>query len=617
MKILGISAFYHDSAIALLEGEHILFASQEERFSRIKHDSDFPKQSLSYVAKNFLENNFKNLDYIVFFDKPFLKFERLIETYLYYSPFKGYESFEKSIPIWIKEKLFQKDFIIKEISKIFNVNQSEVKKKLHFSEHHLSHAASAFFPSNFNSSAIITLDGVGEWATSTIGLGKENNISIINEINFPHSLGLIYSAFTYFLGFKVNSGEYKLMGLAPFGKPRFKNKIYENLIDVKEDGSYFLNQEFFNYSVGLTMTNSKFNDLFGIKKREPNDEIEQVHMDLASSIQEVLDEIIIKIARYTKELTGEKNLCLAGGVALNCVSNSKIIKEKIFENIWVQPASGDAGGSLGAALYFYYDVLGNPRNFINKNKKKRDTGEFMRGSFLGADYNDNQIKLFIDKYNIKYDRYSEKDLIKVVAKKINEGNSIGWFSGKSEFGPRALGARSILADPRPKTMQKNLNLKIKFRESFRPFAPTVLEEEHENWFSSEVKNEFMLFINKVLNSSRDNNLDGFDQMDKIQSPINSVTHVDLTARVQSINSKYNPRFYYLIKEFFDLTGVPILINTSFNVRGEPIVNNPEDAIKCFFGTNLDLLVLENYVIDKLEQKDNLFTYKYSTNFQKD
>ena len=616
MKILGISAFYHDSAIALLEGEHILFASQEERFSRIKHDSDFPKQSLSYVTRNFLENNFKNLDYIVFFDKPFLKFERLIETYLYYSPFKGYESFQKSIPIWIKEKLFQKDFIIKEISKIFNVNKSEVKKKLHFSEHHLSHAASAFFPSNFNSSAIITLDGVGEWATSTIGLGKENNISIIKEINFPHSLGLIYSAFTYFLGFKVNSGEYKLMGLAPFGKPRFKNRIYENLIEVKEDGSYFLNQEFFNYSVGLTMTNSKFNDLFGIKQREPNDEIEQVHMDLASSIQEVLDEIIIKIARYTKELTGEKNLCLAGGVALNCVSNSKIIKEKIFENIWVQPASGDAGGSLGAALYFYYDVLDNPRNFVNKNKK-RDTGEFMRGSFLGVDYNDNQIKLFIDKYNIKYDRYSEKDLIKVVAKKINEGNSIGWFSGKSEFGPRALGARSILADPRPKTMQKNLNLKIKFRESFRPFAPTVLVEEHENWFSSEVKNEFMLFINKVLNSSRDNDVDGFDQMDKIQSPINSVTHVDLTARVQSINSKYNPRFYYLIKEFFDLTGVPILINTSFNVRGEPIVNNPEDAIKCFFGTNLDLLVLENYVIDKLEQKDNLFTYKYSTNFQKD
>ena len=492
----------------------------------------------------------------------------------------------------IKEKLFQKDLIIKEISKVFNIKNSEVKKKLYFSEHHLSHAASAFFPTNFQSSAIVTLDGVGEWATSTIGLGKGNNISIIKEINYPHSLGLLYSAFTYFLGFKVNSGEYKLMGLAPFGKPIYKDKIYNNLIDVKEDGSFFLNQYFFNYSVGLTMTDSRFSDLFKIKKRESADKINQIHMDIASSIQEVLDEVVVKIVKFVKKITAEKNLCLAGGVALNCVSNSRVIKENIFENVWVQPASGDAGGSLGAALYFYYNILGKKRNIIN-----RKINDFMKGSFLGVNYSNNQIKQSIDKYRVKYINYEEKSLIKIIAKKISEGNSVGWFSGKAEFGPRALGARSIIADPRPKDMQKNLNLKIKFRESFRPFAPAVLEEEHEKWFSSEIKNEFMLFINKVLNSSKDNNdVNGFDQMYTIQSPIRSVTHVDLTARVQSVRKKFNSRFYFLIKEFFDITGVPILINTSFNVRGEPIVNSPEDALKCFLGTNLDILVLDHVII---------------------
>ncbi len=612
MKILGISAFYHDSSIALIEDEKIIFASQEERFSRKKHDKEFPKKSLEYLVSTFLKNKFKDLNYIVFFDKPFLKFERLLETYLYYSPLKGYDSFKQSIPIWIKEKLYQKDLIINEISKIFNVSKKEVKEKLHFSEHHLSHAASAFFPSKFEDAAIITLDGVGEWSTSTIGIGKKNKISIIKEMNFPHSLGLLYSAFTYFLGFKVNSGEYKLMGLAPFGNPRFKDLIYKNLIDVREDGSYFLNQEFFNYCVGLTMTNSKFSNLFGIQRRSPNDEIKEIHMDIAASIQQVLEEVVLKIVIYAKKITNSKNLCLAGGVALNCVSNFKISQKRIFDKIWVQPAAGDAGGSLGAALYFYYNILNAER------KSYLEGNDNMYGSFLGASYDQNSIEKILNKYEVKYKKYSDQDTLNQdIAKKLSEENSVGWFSGKAEFGPRALGSRSIIADPRPKNMQRKLNLKIKFRESFRPFAPSVLEDHHEKWFSSEIKNDYMLFINNVLNSRMDKNISGFKKLDNINSPVKSVTHVDLTARVQSVSKNFNKKFYNLIKEFHKLTGVPILINTSFNVRGEPIVNSPEDALKCFFGTNLDFLVLENYVVEKSVQKDNLMTYKYSISFEKD
>ena len=612
MKILGISAFYHDSSVSLIENEKILFASQEERFSRKKHDKEFPKRSLEYLSSKFLNNDFNDIDYIVFFDKPFLKFERLLETYLYYSPLKGYESFRKSIPIWIKEKLYQKDLILKEIAEIFKVSKKDVKKKLHFSEHHLSHAASAFFPSKFEESAIITLDGVGEWSTSTIGIGKKNKISILKEINFPHSLGLLYSAFTYFLGFKVNSGEYKLMGLAPFGKPKYKKIIYDNLIDVREDGSYFLDQNFFNYSVGLTMTNSKFDDLFGIQRRSPEEKIEKIHMDIAASIQEVLEEIVLKIANYTKKITNQKNLCLAGGVALNCVSNFKLVLAKIFENVWVQPAAGDAGGSLGAAFYFYYNILDKERTcHLSGNDN-------MTGSFLGASYDEKTIENILNDYGVQFNKYSDLNLLLGdIAKKIDNQNSVGWFNGRAEFGPRALGSRSIIADPRPKDMQKNLNLKIKFRESFRPFAPSILEDQHSEWFSSEVKNDYMLFINKVLNSDLSDQAIGFDKLNSVKSKIKSVTHVDQTARVQSVNKKFNTNFYNLINEFYKITGVPILINTSFNVRGEPIVNSPEDAIKCFFGTNLDILVLENFVVEKIAQKDNLMTYKYSVSFEKD
>tara|TARA_A100001011_G_C14315433_1_gene847751 strand:- start:3203 stop:5038 length:1836 start_codon:yes stop_codon:yes gene_type:complete len=611
MKILGISAFYHDSSVCLIEDENVVFASQEERFSRVKHDKNFPKKSLSFLFDKYLVNGLDDIDYFIFFDKPFLKFERLLETYVYYAPLNGFDSFKTSIPVWVKEKLFQKDLLIKEIAKIFNSTKKKISKKLFFSEHHLSHAASAFYPSNFSDAAIITMDGVGEWSTTTIGIGENNKIDILKEINFPHSLGLLYSAFTYFLGFKVNSGEYKVMGLAPYGEPIYKKKILENLVRSKDDGSYYLNQDFFNYSVGLTMTNKKFEKLFEIKRRKQEEEINQVHMDIASSVQSVLEHLVLKIIKYTKKITGKKNLCLAGGVALNCVSNFKLVKEKIFENIWVQPAAGDAGGSLGACYYFYYNILGNSRT-VNQQDK-------MKGSFLGASYSDEEIKKDIDFYKLKYLRLNnQSDFFQTIAKKISEGKSVGWFSGRSEFGPRALGSRSIIADPRPSEMQKKLNLKIKFRESFRPFAPSVLEEYQNEWFSSEIKNYYMLFINDVLNSKLLKNTNkGFQKLENIESKIKSVTHVDLTARVQTVCKKNNPKFYKLINEFYKITGIPIVINTSFNVRGEPIVNSPSDAIQCFLGTNLDFLVLEDYIIDKTEQNDYLIKSNHSISFDKD
>ena len=611
MKILGISAFYHDSSVALIENEQIIFAAHEERFSRVKHDKEFPKHSLKYMFREHLKNGFDEIDYIVFFDKPFLKFERLLETYLYYAPFKGFSSFRKSIPIWIKEKLFQKDLIINEISKIMNVDKKLIKSKLYFSEHHISHASSAFFPSPFEDAAIVTMDGVGEWSTTTIGVGEKNKLKILKEINFPHSLGLLYSAFTYFLGFKVNSGEYKVMGLAPYGEPIFKKKILEKLLIVREDGSYYLNQDYFNYSVGLTMTNKKFEKLFDIKARKSEEKLEKIHMDLAASVQAALEEIVIKIIKYTKKLTGKKNLCLAGGVGLNCVSNFKLIKENIFENIWVQPAAGDAGGSLGACFFLYYHILNKTRSIGNSDK--------MLGSYLGSKFNEKQILDELNFFKLKFRKETDKNKFNYdLAKKISDGNSIGWFSGRSEYGPRALGARSIIADPRPKNMQKDLNLKIKFRESFRPFAPSVLEEHHDEWFSSEIKNYYMLFINKVLDSKiTDNKAKGLDKLDCINSKIKSVTHVDLTARVQSISKKVNRSFHDLISEFYKITNVPILINTSFNVRGEPIVNSPRDAIKCFLGTNLDYLVIENFIISKKDQSEHLLKNNHSITFDKD
>jgi len=611
MIILGISAYYHDSAACILKDGEIIYSLHEERLTRIKHDKDFPREALKLGLSKY-SINFDDIDHIVFFDKPFLKFERLLETYVFYSPFLGYESFKKSIPIWIKEKIFQKDLIIKELNEILkNPGKKRINEKLIFSEHHLSHAASAFFASNFNESAIITMDGVGEWATTTFGVGKNNKIKILNEIKYPHSLGLLYSAFTYFLGFEVNSGEYKLMGLAPFGKAKYFNLIINKVINVKEDGSFILNQDYFNYSVGLTMTNKKFSELFSIKKREPSEKIDQNHMDLAASIQKVLEYVIIKICKHVKNITKMKNLCLSGGVALNCVANFKIGLEKIFENIWVQPASGDAGSSIGSAMYVYYHILNKERNLKNEDR--------MKGCYLGNNYSNVEIEKILNKFDIKYTPMSDDKISKIISKEISEGKIIGWLQGKSEFGPRALGARSILADPRPVDMQKKLNLKIKFRESFRPFAPSIMSEHQKNWFDSFNLNQYMSFVSKTkdFKMNEEYRYNGFKSLDYIQSKIKAVTHVDGTSRVQTVYKNLNPKFHNLIEDFYKITGIPLLINTSFNVRGEPIVETPEHALKCFLGTELDYLVMENFVIKKEEQNKNLITAKYSINFKPD
>ena len=610
MKILGISAFYHDSAVALIDNGEIVFAAHEERFSRLKHDPGFPNETLKYLIEKF-QISIEDLDYIVFYEKPFIKFERLLETYLNYAPLKGFKSFSKSLPVWAKEKLFQKNEIIENLLQLFkNSNSLIIEKKLLFSEHHLSHAASAFYPSPFKKSAILTIDGVGEWTTTSIGIGDGNKINTVEEIHYPHSLGLLYSAFTYFLGFKVNSGEYKVMGLAPYGSPKFKDKILDNLIRLNKDGSYFLNQDYFNYSVGLTMTNNKFSSLFGILRRNEDEPLEQIHMDLAASIQSVLEKAVLNLAYRAKQITSCENLCMAGGVALNCVANYKLFKNNVFDKIWVQPASGDAGGALGAALNVNYNILENER-ILNEN--------IMKNCFLGSKYSETDIEEVLKKYEIIYTKLSREDLNSKVAKEISNNKIVGWFNGKSEYGPRALGSRSIIADPRPKEMQRKLNLKIKYRESFRPFAPAVLEEDSDEWFSSEVKNEYMLFINKVKDANLTNGgtIEGLDKLKYIDSKISSVTHVDLTARVQVVKEKTNNDFYNLIKEFKKITGIPILINTSFNVRGEPIVNTPEDAIKAFLGTEIDILVLNNFFVIKSDQHDYLFTKKYASTFGKD
>ena len=611
MIILGISAYYHDSAVCILKDGEILYSLHEERITRIKHDKNFPKESLKVGLKK-LNLDLNDIDHIVFFDKPFLKFERLLETYVNYSPFAGYQSFKKSIPIWIKDKLFQKDLIIQELKIIFNETKKDhIDKKLLFSEHHLSHASSAFFPSKFEESAIITMDGVGEWATTTFGIGKKNKIEILNEIRYPHSLGLLYSAFTYFLGFEVNSGEYKLMGLAPFGEPKYFDLIIKNLVDVKDDGSFILNQKFFNYSVGLTMTNSNFSKLFKISRRDPQNEINKTHMDIAASIQKVLEYIILKICRHVKKVTNMKNLCLSGGVALNCVANYKIGLEKIFEKIWVQPASGDAGSSIGAAMYLYYHILDKQR-IVESNDK-------MKGCYLGNEYSHEEILKALKKFDLNFSESTDNEISKFISKEISDGKIIGWFQGKSEFGPRALGSRSILADPRPIDMQKKLNLKIKFRESFRPFAPSILSDYQNDWFESFNQNPYMSFVSKTKDFELEEKykFNGFESLNYIKSKIKAVTHLDGTARVQTVFKNLNTKFYNLIESFFKITGVPILINTSFNVRGEPIVETPDDAIKCFLGTEIDYLIIENFVISKKDQKKNLITAKYSLNFKSD
>jgi len=610
-RILGISAFYHDSAATIIVDGKITAAVQEERFSRVKHDSRFPINAIKYVLD---ENKVKlsEIDFIVFFEKPFLKFERLLETYLAFAP-RGFKSFSMSMPIWLREKLFQKKLIYDELR---NIDQDFNNiKKIKFSEHHYSHAASAFFPSPFENAVVLTLDGVGEWATTTVSIGKGNNLEIIKEIHFPHSLGLLYSAFTYYSGFKVNSGEYKLMGLAPYGKPTYKDLILKNLINVKNDGSFKLNMSYFNYATGLTMTNTKFANLFGQKKRKPETEIlTQFHMDIASSIQAVTEEIVLKLTRNLADEYKIKNLCMAGGVALNCVANGKILKDKVFDNIWIQPAAGDAGGSLGAALAYWHKELKKPRIYNSKDN--------MMGSYLGPRYQNKQIENELNKLKGVYKKLSNEKLTEEVASLLSKQKTVGWFQGRMEFGPRALGGRSILADPRSETMQKNLNLKVKFRESFRPFAPSVLKEDVKNWFDLKFDSPYMLFVaelNKSLQISMNDsqkNLFGIDKLNIKRSSIPAVTHVDYTARIQTVHRETNPRYYDLINEFKKITSCPVLVNTSFNIRGEPIVNTIEDAFRCFMGTDLDILVCENFILYKEDQNQQL-SVDYKNNFELD
>jgi carbamoyltransferase len=598
-SILGISAFYHDSAACIIQDGEIVAAAQEERFTRNKHDSNYPKNAIDFVL-NYCNLKLNEVDQIVFFEKPFLKFERLLETYVAFAP-KGFVSFCKAMPIWLKEKLFQKNLLFNKLKEHDENYKSD--KNIYFSDHHLSHAASAFFPSPFNEAVVLTADGVGEWSTTTVAVGKGNNLEVKKEIQFPHSLGLLYSAFTYYAGFKVNSGEYKLMGLAPYGSPIYQDKI-KKLLDIKNDGTFRLDQNYFNYATGLTMTNDKFNKLFGHKPRDPKTEqITQFHMDIASSIQKVTEEIMIKLAKGIRTEYGIKNLCLAGGVALNCVANGKILKEKIFENIWIQPAAGDAGGSLGAALALWYIEQGNKRT-ISEN-------DSMKGSYLGCEYDQQQIEKELNSLGANFQTLEYERLIDETVKFLTNEKIIGWFQGRMEFGPRALGGRSILGDPRSNKMQKDLNLKVKFRESFRPFAPSVLREDVNTWFDINIDSPYMLLVaninpnKKIQMTEEQKKIFGIDKLNIKKSEIPAVTHVDYSARIQTVTKSSNPRYYDLISKFKKKTGCPVVINTSFNVRGEPIVNSPTDAFNCFMGTELDYLVIGNCILDKSKQNTNL------------
>ncbi len=598
-KILGISAFYHDSAAALLDEGEIIAAVQEERFTRKKHDASFPHNSIQYI----LDNNkilLEDIDHVVFYDKPFLKFERLIETYVAKSPL-GLNSFRISLPIWLREKLFQKNVITNELK---TIDKRFKQDKLFFSEHHYSHAASAFYPSPFSNAIVLTIDGVGEWATTTVSVGKENNLEILEEIHFPHSIGLLYSAFTYYIGFKVNSGEYKVMGLAPYGNPKYKDLILDNIVDLKEDGSFRLDQSYFNYTAGLTMVSKKFVNLFGQPVRLPESmNLTQFHMDIAASIQLAIEEIILKISKYLNKKYSIPNLCLAGGVALNCVANSKILSQGNFKKVWIQPASGDAGGSLGAALAFWHKELNKPRK-INLN-------DSMKGSYLGPSFNANEIEKELNKVGADFIKLDEKSIIELTAKELSNGKAIGWFQGRMEFGPRALGSRSIIADPRSETMQKTLNLKVKYRESFRPFAPSILYEDLEEWFDLNCPSPYMLLVANISEkksikmTQKEKELFGIDKLNIKRSEIPAVTHIDYSARIQTVHQDTNIRYYKLISEFKKITNCPILVNTSFNVRGEPIVSSPIDAFKCFMGTELDCLVIEDFFLYKEKQKKSL------------
>ena len=609
-KILGISAFYHDSAAALIVDGEIVAAAQEERFTRKKHDSSYPANAIEYCLKE-AELSLEQVDYIAFYDKPFLKFERLLKTYVAFAP-KGLQSFRIAIPVWFREKLFLKDVLIKEIKKFdknFNHN------KLVFGEHHFSHAASAFYASPFEEAVVLTLDGVGEWATTTVAIGKGHELDIVKEIHFPHSLGLLYSAFTYYTGFRVNSGEYKVMGLAPYGEPKYKDLILDKLIDLKEDGSFRLDQTYFNYATGLTMVNQKFADLFGEPVRKPDtDKLTQFHMDIAASVQAVTEEVVLTMTRSLVKKYNIPNLCMAGGVALNCVANGKILRDKAFKDIWIQPASGDAGGALGAALAVWHKELNRSR-IVNVN-------DAMQGSYLGPAYEQDSIESELSTCGAKFDSVTEDEMIEKTAQALIDGKAVGWFQGRMEFGPRSLGARSILGDPRSEKMQKTLNLKVKYRESFRPFTPSVLREDVSDWFEADYDSPYMLLVDDVKKDKRiemtkeEEHLFGIDKLNIKRSSIPAVTHVDYSARIQTVHKSTNPKYYALITKFKEKTGCSVVVNTSFNVRGEPIVCTPEDAFKCFMGTELDLLVVGNCLLQKEEQDNNLIG-DYKEKYKKD
>jgi len=590
MNILGISAFYHDSAACLVRDGEIIAAAQEERFTRKKHDFSFPTNAINYCLEAGKIKG-EALDYVAFYDKPFIKFERILETYLAFAP-SGIQSFIMAIPLWIKQKLWMKETIKEQLG---------YQGKVIFPEHHESHAASAFFASPFPEAAFLTIDGVGEWTTTSYGVGKNNQINILSELHFPHSLGLLYSAFTYFTGFKVNSGEYKVMGLAPYGKPKYRDLILSELVDLKEDGSFKLNMKYFDYCAGLTMTNRKFDKLFGGPPRRPESDVTQKDMDLARSVQDVTEEVMLRMARHIHNETKQKNLCLAGGVALNCVGNGKVLREGPFDNIWIQPAAGDAGGALGAALFVWYQYLDNQRSADGQK-------DFMKASCLGPEYSDDQILDYLSANNITYEELPAKEMPIRIADLINGQKTIGWFQGRMEFGPRALGARSIIGDARSSEMQEIMNLKIKFRESFRPFAPSVLQEKTTDFFDIDKESPYMLLVAPVKEdirktmTSKEQELFGLDKLHVVRSSIPAVTHVDYSARVQTVSKESNSLYYEMITSFSERHGCPVIINTSFNVRGEPIVCTPEDAYLCFMRTNMDYLIMGNYLLNKENQK---------------
>lgn len=612
MYILGISAYYHDSGVALIKGETIIAAAQEERFTRIKQDDSFPKESIKYCL-NEANIKLEEIDYIAFYDKPFIKFERLLETYLTEAP-RGFKSFMLSIPVWLKDKLFLKETLAREFKSLYEeLNptffekeakdfKSKIINKFMFGEHHQSHAGSAFYPSPYEEAAILTIDGVGEWATTSLSYGKNNKIEFLKEINFPHSLGLLYSAFTYYTGFKVNSGEYKVMGLAPYGEPKYSKLIKEHIIDIKDDGSFKLDMSYFNYTSGLTMTSNKFHELFGAPPRKKEGELTQREMDLAASIQNITEEVMLKLAQYARDITGSKNLCLAGGVALNCVGNGKILNANIFDNIWIQPAAGDAGGSLGGAYSVYYQELDNPRKIFSSELDK------MQGSYLGPKFSNDEIKEYLDSVNAKYELLQDEDkLLDIISEELASEKVVGWHYDRMEFGPRALGHRSIIGDARSIKMQTIMNLKIKYRESFRPFAPSVLREKVNEWFELDYDSPYMLLVAPVKKeklkkmTKEEEKLFGIEKLNIPRSEIPAVTHIDYSARIQTVHKETNPRYHQLISKFEEKTGCATIVNTSFNVRGEPIVCSPEDSYRCFMRTEMDILVIDDYILYKEQQ----------------